>query len=115
MQSDTNDIPLNRPSFNFFEIFDGASFGGGGMGDGLTFFASVFDQIFFFWNVFSVLSILISLVLLYGIVYTYMRAGQLSGEIDEFIASSERAYTQAYEKTSKNTHWEEILQHIDSD
>lgn len=112
MQGDTNDIPFSNYSIDFFGVF-GRMFSGSG--DGVSFFHTLFEKLVLFWNIYTALSLIASLVLLFGIIYAYMRAAQYAEAANEFIVSAERSYQQLYGSHTKNSRWEEILGHISTD
>lgn len=112
MQGDSNNIPFNSYNIDFF----GAISSGFGGGDGLgAFFETIFGWAIFIWSLYTALALLLSLVLLFGIIYAYMRGQQFTDAEDEFIASAEQAYQQLYGTRAKNARWDEITRHASTD
>lgn len=67
------------------------------------------------WYLFSILSFMVSVILLVGIVYSTIRASQLSEIEDKQLAEAERTFRHAQGTISENTKWQQILAHASSD
>ena len=122
---DSNDIVFNEYSLDFFVFLDyfwayitggtgrvGGSSGGilGGWSPG-----AVFDILSSIWSVMVVLSWIASIALLFGIIYAYIRAGQLGEVSSEILKRQEEAYAKIHRKDVKNQRWQDVLTHVDSD
>lgn len=131
---DQNDITYNEYSLDFFgfirvffqNIFGsgGSSAGTGGTSGGVGDSSSVaswlspdvlVDNLITFWNVFTVFSWLLSALLIFGIIYAYIRDGQLSLVENEGLLRQERLYAQLYGPATTNKRWEDVETHISTD
>ena len=113
-----NDVPFNFYSLDLFGSI-GRLFPHGGSGNAVaeagSFLGSVLDWVMLVWGAFTFLSLLLSAVLLFGIIYTYLRSGQLDVAQEEFIVASERSYRELYGARTTNWRWDEILGRINSE
>ena len=113
-----NDVPFNFYSLDLFgsigRLFSGSE-GGNTIAEAGSFFGTVFNWMALMWGVFTFLSLILSAVLLFGIIYTYLRSGQLDAAQEEFIAASERSYRELYGARTTNWRWDEILGRINSE
>lgn len=125
---DENDIVFNEYSLDFFAFIDYAFsflFGGGGVGgagssgDGGVVSGwspgVIFGWLSDAWSVFVVLSWLFSFMLIYGIVYAYIRHSQLSEVYSEIMKRQEEAFSKIHKKDVKNMRWQDVLNHSNSD
>ena len=118
---DENDILFNEYSLDFFGFlrlfFDGSGAdSGSGTGGALSslssFFGSLVDFIETFWSVFVVFSWLLSALLIFGIIYAYMRASQLGDIESEGIANNERLYAELHGTNTTNKRWDTVEKHV---
>lgn len=127
---DQNDIPFNQYSLDFFAFIDfffqnlfgsgagGSSSGAGGASESIFsgFSPSViFTWLSTIWSVFVVLSWFATFLLVFGIVYAYIRHGQLGDVMSEILKRQEETFRKLHRKQVKNARWQDVLSHIDSD
>lgn len=120
---DENDIIFNQYSLDFFGFIDlifQTIFGAGGIGSGegvVSNFSpsTVFLWLSNIWNVFVVLSWLFSALLIFGLIYAYIRHEQLGEVLGEILKRQEEAYKKINSPDVKNARWEDVLKHADSD
>ena len=116
---DQNDIPFDQFIVDFFGVLGRAFFNsgsGGGSGGGVdSFFTNLIDFLMGFWSVLVVFSWLITILLIIGIIYAYIRDGQLSALMAEGISAQEKLYAEAYGGSSTNKRWDDVVAHIASD
>lgn len=124
MTPDSNDVIYNQYSADFFSFlrafFDalfggGGSSGSGGVASGGWSIDSFIDSLVSFWTVFTVFSWLLSILLIFGLVYAYIRHGQLSVVETEGLLHQERLYQEMYGKVEGNQRWRDVEEHINSD
>jgi hypothetical protein len=123
---DSNDIPFNEYSLDFFAFIDFAwarlsgSFSGGAQGGGEFSVGgwtpgAVFDFLSGLWSFMVVLSWLVSALLLFGLIYAYLRHSQLGDVLAELLKRQEEAYVTLHRKDVKNQRWRDVMTHIDSE
>lgn len=126
---DSNDIVFNEYSLDFFGFIDlifsfffgignGGALGGGGTGGGVLNNWSpgvVFEWLSNTWSVLVILSWLVSALLIFGIIYAYLRQGQLAEVFSEILKRQEEAYKKIHSKDVKNQRWEDVLVHIEGE
>lgn len=122
---DSNDILFNEYSLDFFAFIDFAFaylFGGGsagtpGAGGAISNWSpgAVFAWLSDLWSVFVVLSWLVSFLLIFGIIYAYIRHSQLGEVFAEILKRQEEAFAKIHRKDVKNMRWQDVLTHSDSD
>lgn len=67
------------------------------------------------WDVWVVLSFIISALAIIGFIYAYIRYNQM-GELENVqIETQERLYREMYAKTGANSRWNDVEQHITTD
>ncbi|MEX0917623.1 MAG: hypothetical protein WDZ93_00540 [Candidatus Paceibacterota bacterium] len=117
-----NDVPYNAYSVDFFGSLGRWLFGSGDSGGGArdavgetgAFLSTVLEWVFTIWGILTVLSLLLCVLLLYGIIYTYLRAGQLDAAQEDFIATAEKSYRDLNGSRTANWRWDEITGRINS-
>jgi hypothetical protein len=67
------------------------------------------------WSAFVVISWLLSALLLFGIVYAYIRHSQLNEVVAEILNRQELAFAKLNRPDVKNSRWQDVQNHIDSD
>ncbi len=124
---DENDIPFNEYSLDFFGFIDllfSWLFGGGSTaaGDGgvAGYLATwspgaIFAWLSGIWSFMVVLSWLASALLIFGIIYAYIRHEQLGEVFAEILKRQEEAYAKLHKNDVKNARWQDVLVHIDSE
>ncbi len=122
--SDQNDIPFNQYSLDFFGFIDyvfqalfGSSGAGGSTGLVSDFSPSIITMwLSNIWNILVVLSWLFSALLIYGLIYAYIRHEQLGEVLGEIFKRQEEAYKKIHNPDEvKNARWQDVLQHAESD
>lgn len=131
---DENDIPFNWYSLDFFSFLDlifvrlfggGNTTGGseGSIGSGVTtpgllsgwspdvIVSSFVQWLTIAWGTFVALSWLASGLLLFGLIYAYIRAGQLGEVATEILKKQEEAFAKIHKKDVKNMRWEDVIKH----
>lgn len=110
---DSNDVEFNSYSLDFFGAI-GRSLGNADA-ESFSFFASWIDRLLVVWSVFTVLAFIVSLVLLFGIIYAFIRGSQLDEAEEKYIKDAEDAYRQLHGERAKNWRWNEVLNHVAGD
>ena len=119
---DENDYEYTQYGADFFaalerlltSLFSGGSqseFASGGVLSGLH---NLLDLLSTVWNVWVVVSWILSFLLIYGIIYAYIRANQLAETIKEIMARDELIYAELHHGVAKNDRFEQIKFHLDS-
>jgi hypothetical protein len=67
-----------------------------------------------FWDVYSILAFLASLLFIIGIIYSYIRMGQLSEIEAKAMADAEAAWRAKHGKEPENRRWAEVQRHVRS-
>jgi len=76
----------------------------------------VITSLFHFWNVYSVIALILSLLFFAGFIYARMRYEQLAEIEREQIEGEERAWAEKYGGTAReHNQWDDIKQHVSSD
>ena len=65
-----------------------------------------------FWEVYSIIALLLSLLFFAGFVYAYNRYGQLKEEEDRMLLAEQEKWYAQHESRGGNTEWENIKRHI---
>jgi hypothetical protein len=122
---DENDILFNEYSIDFYSVgkafFSGFNNGEAGVDTvsaaerSVSFFDTLVNTLSVVWNVFSVLAWLLAGLLIYGIVYAYIRHNQLGELENEWIANNERLFAELNGSRKGNQRWEDVLAHIETD
>ena len=72
-----------------------------------------FDVLSFWWNIYSILAILLALLFLAGFIYAKMRYHELAHLVSEMLAESEHEWARLYGEGAKgSTRWAEVETHI---
>lgn len=117
---DDNDIPFSDYTVDYSAI-GSTLFGGDRTGAGISsggfeaLMANWIDLFVTLWSVLTVLSLFISAVLIFGIIYAYVKAAQYSELETEYVKNNEKLYAELYGPGTKNTRWQDIEEHISSD
>lgn len=116
---DNNDVLYNEYTLDFFgflklifEFFFGGN-GGSGSAAASTFSPEVIiSWLTNIWTIITILSWLITALLIYGLIYAFIRDGQLSEIELEGILSREKLFTQLYRGGTTNKRWDDVEYHI---
>lgn len=129
---DENDVVFSQYSLDFFgwlQLFFEALFGGSGTanggagtagsgsgvaGGGWSISAFV-EGLSSLWTFFTVLSWLLSILLIFGLIYAYIRHGQLGLVETEGLLEQERLYEELHGTRADNQRWLDVEKHIASD
>lgn len=108
-----NDRNLDPWGFDpFGAVVDNFSnFLGGGGVDGSGLWATIVH----FWEVYSVLALLASLVFIIGIIYSYIRFNQLSEVENNQLLEMERMWNEVHGGQTGHSEWQQIQSHVSSD
>lgn len=121
---DENDIVFNEYSLDFFAFLNflfEKLFGsdtGAGVSDGMLSGFSpseLVSGLATLWGVFVVLSWIVSIILLFGLIYAYLRHGQLKEVIGEILRRQEEMFAQIHKKDVKNARWKDVQEHVQSE
>lgn len=66
------------------------------------------------WSVYSIIAFLLSALFIYGIIYSYIRYGQLSEIEAENLANAEKLWKELHGGAEGNRRWNEIQKHVAS-
>lgn len=111
MTPDQNDIVFDQFQIDFVALFRMLYELLGG--SGFT-YDSVLTWLDTIWSVFTFVSLILATILLFGLIYAYIRNNQMGALEEEFIANQERLYRELYQGDNANTRWQEVEQHLDS-
>jgi len=116
---DSNDIVFNEYSLDFFgflELIFSFLFGGGRSSSSEAVAQMTADSIVAWlsniWTVFTIISWLITALLIYGLIYAFIRDGQLADIELEGILNREKLYSQLYRGGTTNKRWDDVEYHI---
>lgn len=120
---DQNDILFNQYSLDFFGFVDFlfqslfGTTGPGGSGGLVSDFSPSTIALWLsnIWNILVVLSWLFSALLIFGLIYAYIRHEQLAEVIGEILHRQEEAFRKINNKDDvKNARWQDVLKHAES-
>lgn len=122
---DENDILFNQYSLDFFGFIDmlfRAVFGGGsgnsnvqsGLVSGFE-PSTVIAWVSNLWSVMVAFSWAASALLVFGIIYAYIRHEQLGEVIGEILKRQEDAFRKIHGGDVRNARWQDVLTHSESD
>ncbi len=127
---DENDIPFNTYSLDFLAFVDfvyakivaginfvnsGGATGVGGASGSVWSPGILFDTLSTIWGVMVVVSWLVSGLLIFGLIYAYIRHGQLGEASSEIIKRQEEAYAKYYLRDTKNTRWLDVQANMEKE
>lgn len=90
-----------RSAFDLFSFF--ASSDGG-------FWAALHT----FWSVYTIFAFIISAILIYGIIYSYIKFNELSEVLADKLKAEEERWKQAHDPDQGNRRWMEVEEHVHS-
>lgn len=126
---DQNDIIFNEYSLDFFallnllfvRLFGGYSGASGSTGGYNSWSMSVEDTVSSailwlsnIWNVLVVLSWIVSTLLLFGLIYAYIRHAELGEAATAILEKQEEIFAKLHQKSVKNSRWQDVEVHINS-
>lgn len=121
---DENDIVFNEYSLDFFAFLSlllqrlsgngGVSSGSDGTSSGWS-SVEIVEQLSSAWDVFVLLSWMVSFILLFGLVYAYLRHSQLGEVLSEILRRQEELFFKINKKDVKNARWNDVQSHIQSE
>ncbi len=88
--------------FSFFGNFD-LSFGG------------IFSLAGTIWTLYSIFAFIISAIFIYGIIYAYIRLGQMSEQQEEMLHEQEKMWKELHDGHIENERWQSVQIHLDSE
>ncbi|MBP9843244.1 MAG: hypothetical protein KBC62_04560 [Candidatus Pacebacteria bacterium] len=119
---DENDILFNEYSLDFFSflnlLFEKLFGSGAGSASEVVSGWSIAEFIAtlsLLWNIIVVVSWLLSALFLVGLIYAYIRGEQVGEIFADILKKQEETYDALYRQGEKNSRWQEILTHVDSD
>jgi hypothetical protein len=107
---DENDIVVNSYGLNgdflggIFELFTGSGFS----------FDSLIDFFITLWTVYSVIALALSALFIFGIIYSYIRLGQMSEIEEEALAEQEKMWKELHGGSIENNRWQSVQNHLSS-
>jgi hypothetical protein len=111
---DENDIVFTSYGINLIVYI--RDFFVGVFGDGGAAVEAFFETLSFWWNVYSIIAILLSLLFFAGFIYAKIRYDQLAHLISEMLHESEREWARAYGEGARgNARWREVETHVMSE
>jgi hypothetical protein len=66
------------------------------------------------WTVYSILAFIVSGLFIYGIIYSYIRAGQFSEEMENRLLEEERMWKELHDGHIENERWQSVQIHLES-
>lgn len=113
MQPDENDIVFTSYSIDPFaliqRLYETFFFG-----SDLS-FESLIALLANLWTIYSVIALALSALFIAGIIYSYIRSGQIGEEIAERIATQERMWREFHNGNIENTRWQGVQAHLASE
>lgn len=110
MQPDENDIVFTTYGPNldflggFFNIFTD---GGSSFADIIAFMQSM-------WTIYSIIAFAISALLIFGIIYAYVRINQLDEIMAENLLEQEKMWRELHNGNIEDERWQSVQTHLDS-
>lgn len=107
---DENDIVYNTYGLDadflggIFEFFTGGDFS----------FASIIEFLATFWTIYSIIALTLSALFIFGIIYAYIRIGQMSEIEEEFLAEQEKMWKELHGGSIENNRWQSVQTHLTS-
>lgn len=111
MQPDANDIVYRGFGFNadtFRSLLDLLT------GSDVT-FASIGHTALMLWTIYSIFAFIVSAVFVYGIIYSYIRLGQLEEEQEEDLHEQEKMWQELHDGSIENERWLNVQRHLESE
>lgn len=72
-----------------------------------------FDAVAYWWNIYSILALLLSLLFFAGFIYAKIRYAQLAELVGEMLKAAEEEWARAYGGEAKgNSRWADVEQHV---
>lgn len=123
MPEDHLTVELTQVGFNFDGLMSGvqavfAFFGFGpvaGTGVAESRYDAILTTLYGWWEVYSIVALIVSAVLLYGIIYARIRLNELFQKYHERLHEEELKYKQLYEKHESHGKLALIERHVSSD
>lgn len=115
---DQNDIYFNEYSLDFFGFLDLLLAGartGSYTSQPSTYVSNFVEFLSSAWSVLIVFSWIVSFLLIFGLVYAYIRANQLGEQEEEGLKLNERLYAELNGESVGNKRWDDVQQHIAAD
>lgn len=123
---DENDIIFNQYSLDFFALINSlyvrisALFGSAGnidpslLSDPFAIFpvTKIVGWLTAIWSGMVVLSWLVSFVILFGLIYAYLRHAQLGEVVSEILKKQEESFSKINKKDVKNLRWLDAQNHV---
>ena len=113
MQPDENDIVYTSYGIDPFVLIEKiyeAFF----VGSDFT-FASLLTTLANLWTLYSIIALALSALFIAGIIYSYIRSGQIGDEIAKRIADQERMWRELNNGSIENTRWQSVQTHLSSE
>jgi len=76
---------------------------------------SLGDTLGHIWEVYTIIAFIISAIFIYGIIYAYLRNNQFASMMLEGVTREEQLYQELYRGNKKNSRWDDIEMHLQSD
>lgn len=111
MQPDANDIVYTQYSPNFLGLIRHIVESVSGSEVSVDGFMAMLSM---FWGIFSVVALLLSFLFIVGIIYSYIRTGQLSEIEAQKMAEAEATWHEKHGAEPKNRRWAEVEEHVRS-
>lgn len=106
-----NDIAFTTFGPNLFGSLSDLLTSGGGVG----LFGTLVAWFLAIWAIYSTLALILSVVFIVGIIYSYLRTNQLAEIRNEQLKEAEKLWQELYGDRDGSTTWSQIRSHIDSD
>lgn len=107
---DENDIVVNTYGLNadffrgIFEIFTGSDLS----------FDSFLELLGTLWTIYSIIALTLSALFIFGIIYAYIRIGQMSEIEEEALAEQEKMWKELHGGSIENNRWQSVQTHLSS-
>jgi len=112
MNPEDNDIVYTQYGPNFSRLLDKIFEAVTGSDASWEGFLEVLSNI---WSIWSVIAFIASAIFIYGIIYSYLRLGQLSEIEADALLKKEQAWKDRHSDNQENRRWKEIQSHISSE
>ncbi len=91
-----------RGTYDFFSFFTEGGLDG------------VWETIQVVWTIYSVIAFALSALLIYGIIYSYIRLNENSGALAQLLTDEEEKWRQHHNPDQGNRRWQEVEAHVES-
>lgn len=112
MQPDDNDIVFDTYSVDFTPFFRSVYEFVTGSEVSTSQFVELVSTVWTWWSVFA---FFLSFLFIYGIIYSYLKSNEYSKLMSDKLAREHELWRAQHHQVNKNTRWEEVQRHVNSE